>query len=131
MPMTAAFRLLAEFFPTSGVDPQQRIDTDVGPGSPLVLTSFTNFSTINRTVAPAADEEAVALPTGGVVALIVSSDAPITLALATGETAMQNGRLWAFIADDEDQAIIPAQSLLLTGNGVSTANVVICYITKP
>lgn len=131
MASTASFRLLAEFFPSSGVDPSSRVDTDVSPGLPLALTGFTGFAQITRTVAPAADDEALTLPTGGVIALLIVSDEPITLKLETGETAMANGRAWMFVAADEDTAILPAGDLLLTGNGASTANVVIWYIPKP
>lgn len=131
MASTATFRLLAEYYPSSGVDPASRVDTDVSPGLPLVLTGFTGFTQTSLTVAPAAVDQSVTLPTGGVIALLIVSDQPITLKLATGETEMENGRAWMMVAADEDTAILPAGDLLISGNTASTANVVIWYIPKP
>tara|TARA_R110000824_G_scaffold54028_3_gene149080 strand:- start:550 stop:921 length:372 start_codon:yes stop_codon:yes gene_type:complete len=122
-------RLIAEMITQLGADPACAFDSDVEVAAGLQLTGWKTDFQKRTLIGPAEVDTAIAIPDA--IALIVYSDQPVSMRLTGGEVLMPNGRLWTMMADDEDDAILPARDLLFSGNTTTEANVFVWVIEKP
>ena len=126
MSSLASLRLIAETFPDAGLDPQCQIDTDEHPG-PLQLIGFGEDSHETIFLAPAAADQAHTFTAAS--ALVLVSDQPFSLRLASGESLLTNLRMFVLWADDSANAAHSTR-VLLTGNGDNTAKIKVLTIEQ-
>jgi hypothetical protein len=123
--MTAALRLIFELLESTGSDPTIQVDTD--EMSPPTFSDLVARLDQAVAIGPSVVNQAVALSAACLVVLV--SDQPVTLKLASGETAMAV-RFFCVAGKDKSGTALPATSILLSGNGSSTANVRIYALGK-
>lgn len=124
--MIGSARIIWEEFASTGVSPTTQVDTDTR--TPPTFEDVVGAVVHKLTIAPAASNTNVVLATASCSFLLVSDEA-IVLRLASGETQMRVRRFYVD-SDDSEGSALPAQTLLLSGNGTSTANVEIYALAK-
>ena len=126
----AALRIVLQHLNDTGESPEKALDTDIIDQAGLVLSEYTDLTPGRRVLLAAAAADQAITFTNAIALVIVSHDNAFKLRLAAGETLLTNLRAFVVWADDEDDAV-KATSVLLTGNGVTTADLELWIIEKP
>lgn len=122
--MEGKARALLSVTDDTGVDPGTRFDSD--EHGPPIYADLVGL--VDKRVQLAADADEVEIEIPACCYLLLASDYPVVLKLATGETALRT-RLFQAGAEDELGAGIPATTLLLSGTG-DRASVRIVYLEQ-
>jgi len=98
---------------------------------PFTIPALQGFTTLLHTelqLASGATDQAVSFTDA--VGMFIVSDEPFKLRLAAGEEQLDNLRAWIVWADDTADGIHQT-SVLLSGNGLTAANITTYIIEKP
>jgi len=112
-------RVIWRLYSAAGVSPTIAVDTQ--DRSPPLFEDTGPPRILPVVLQPADTDIQLVLPTASCNFLLVS-DEPIVLKLKTGETALRT-RVFLVCAEDETGTALPAQTLLLSGNGSTVATV--------
>ena len=123
---TGAVRVIWETFDSTGTPATVSWDTDLY--APPVFEDLVAGSRTDLTIGPSVVDQSFVLATAACAFLLVS-DAAVLVKLKSGDTSLRT-RFLLVAAEDETGAAVPAQTMLLSGNGTSTANVKIFALTK-
>lgn len=124
--MVGNCRIIWEQFASTGVSPTVTVDTD--DLSPPVYEDVTKKLIRQLVIAPGDTDTQVVLSDASCSFLLVS-DAAVIVKLKSGETPLRL-RSMTLNAEDSSGAALPAQTLLLTGNGTVAANVEIYALAQ-
>lgn len=121
--MTGTLRAIFELIEAVGDDPTIQVDTDE-----LDPPSYDDVVSDGRRglqIAPSDVDVAIDVPASCLVLLV--SDAVVLVKLASGETEMAV-RMFVAGGGDSSGIAVPTTTLLVSGNGESTANLRLYYL---
>ena len=124
--MEGTARVIVEQFATTGVAATVAIDTDLL--TPPRYSDVTKKLVRELEIGPNESDVTVVMSDASCV-WAIESDEPVIVKLKTGETQCRV-RMILLAAEDETGAALPAQTVLLTGNGSTPAKVQVFALGK-